>query len=68
MTVWNFPGKAAGPSSTSMSLLSVTMAELLWPRLRACASSWLSSFVGGEEAHGALGHNKELRPVKEKHR
>ena len=56
-TVCSFPCKAAGPSSTAMPLLSDTTGELLWPRVRAWASSWLSSFVGGEETHGALGHN-----------
>ena len=68
MTLWNFPGKAAGPSSTSMSLLSVTMAELLWPRLCACASSRLSSFVAAEETHTDLGPERELCPVRENHR
>jgi len=64
MTLWNFPGKAAGPSSTSMSLLSVTMAELLWPRLWACASSRLSSFVAAEDTHTDLGADRELRAVR----
>ena len=48
-TVWNFPWKAAGPSSTAISLLSDTTGELLWPRVRACASSGVSSFVEGED-------------------
>ena len=68
MTVCNLSCKSVGPSSTSMSLLSDTTGELLWPRVRACASSSVSSFVEGEDTHRDLGHNKELCPVKDKHR
>ena len=69
MMVWNFPRTAVGPSSTSMSLLSVTMTgELLWPRLRACASSRLSSSVAGEDARTDWGPERELCPGRENHR
>ena len=66
MMVWNLPRTAAGPSSTSMSLLSGMTGELLWPRLCACASSRLSSFVAAKEAD--LGPERELCPVRENHR
>ena len=64
MTLWNLPCTAAGPSSTSMSPLSGMMAELLWPRLCACASSKLSSFVAAEDTHTDLGADRELRAVR----
>ena len=67
MTVWNFPRAAAGPSSTSMSLLSVTAGELLWPPLCACASSTVSSLVAGEDTCTDLGPDGELRPGREDH-
>lgn len=68
MTVWNFPCKAAGPSPTSMYLLSATMGELIWACVRACASSSVSSFVEGEDTNRDLGRDKELCPVRENHR
>lgn len=67
MTVWNFPCKAAGPSPTSMYLLSATMGELIWACVRACASSSVSSFVEGEDTSSDLGRDKELCPVRENH-
>mgnify|MGYP003599141207 FL=1 len=67
MIVWNFPRAAAGPSSTSMSLLSVTAGELLWPPLCACASSRVSSLVAGEDTRTDLGPDGELRPGREDH-
>ena len=66
MIVWNFPRAAAGPSSTSMSLLSVTAGELLWPPLCACASSRVSSLVA-EDTCTDLGPDGELRPGREDH-
>ena len=68
MAVCNFSCKTVGFSCTSMSLLSDTTGVVLWPRVRACASSSVSSFVEGQDIHRDLGHSKELRPVKEKHR
>lgn len=65
MTVWNFPCKAAGPSPTSMYLLSATMGELIWACVRACASSSVSSLVEGEDTSSDLGRDKELCPGKE---
>ena len=65
LTGWHFPCKAAGPS---ISLLSDTTGELLWPRVCACASSSVSSFVEGEDTHRDLRRDKELCPVKENHR
>ena len=65
MTVWNFPCKAAGPSPTSMYLLSATMGELIWACVRACASSSVSSLVEGEDTSRDLGRDKELCPVRE---
>lgn len=62
MTVWNFPCKAAGPSPTSMYLLSAVMGELIWAWVRACASSSVSSFVDGEGTSKDLGRDKELCP------
>ena len=67
MTVWKFPRAAAGPSSTSMSLLSVTAGELLWPPLCACASSRVSSLVAGEDTCTDLGSDGEVRPRMEDH-
>ena len=67
MTVWNFPRAAAGPSSTCMSLLSVTAGELLWPPLCACASSRVSSLVAGEDTCTDLGSDGEVRPGMEDH-
>lgn len=66
MTVWNFPCKAAGPSPTSMYLLSAVMGELIWAWVRACASSSVSSFVDGEGTSKDLGRDKELCPVKKR--
>lgn len=57
LTGWHFPCKAAGPS---ISLLSDTTGELLWPRVCACASSSVSSFVEGEDTHRDLRRDKEL--------
>ena len=59
MIVWNLPHAAAGPSSTSMFLLSVTAAELLWPPLCACASSRVSSLVAGEDTRTDLGPDED---------
>lgn len=67
-TVWNFPCRTVGPSSTSISLLSDTTGALLWPRVCACASSRVSSFVEREDTHRDLGRDKELCPVRENHR
>ena len=67
MIVWNFPRAAAGPSSTSMSLLSVTAGELLWPPLCACASSTVSSLVAGEDTCTDSGPDGELHPGREDH-
>lgn len=68
MTVWNFPCRAAGPSPTSMYLLSATMGELIWACVRACASSSVSSFVEGEDTSRDLGRDKELCPERENQR
>lgn len=68
MTVWNFPCRAAGPSPTSMYLLSATIGELIWACVRACASSSVSSLVEGEDTSSDLGRDKELCPGREKHR
>lgn len=68
MTVWNFPCKAAGPSPTSMYLLSATMGELIWACVRAWASSSVSSLVEGEDTKRDLGRDKELCPARENHR
>lgn len=62
MTVWNFPCNAAGPSPTSIYLLSAVMGELIWACVRACASSSVSSFVDGEGTSKDLGRDKELCP------
>lgn len=62
MTVWNFPCRAAGPSPTSMYLLSATIGELIWACVRACASSSVSSLVEGEDTSSDLGRDKELCP------
>ena len=67
MTVWNFPRAAAGPSSTSMSWMCVSAAELLWPPLCACASSRVSSLVAGEDTRTDVGPDGELRPGREDH-
>ena len=67
LTGWNFPCKAAGPSSTSISLLSDTTGELLWPRVCACASSSVSSLVAGEDTRSDLGPDGELHPGREDH-
>ena len=67
MIVWKFPRAAAGPSSTSMSWMCVTVGELLWPPLCACASSTVSSLVAGEDTRTDSGPDGELRPGREDH-
>ena len=67
MIVWNLPHAAAGPSSTSMFLLSVTVEELLWPPLCACASSRVSSLVAGEDNRTDSGPDEELHPGNKHH-
>lgn len=67
MIVWNFPRAAVGPSSTSMSWMCVTVGELLWPPLCACASSRVSSLVAGEDTCSDVGPDGELRPGREDH-
>lgn len=65
MMVWNFPCKAAGPSPTSMYLLSVRAGEFIWAWVLAWASSKVSSFVEGEDTSKDLGRDKELWPATE---
>ena len=50
-----------------MSLLCVSVGELLWPRLCACASSTVSSLVAGEDTSTDLGPDGELCPGREDH-
>ena len=63
MTVWNLPSTAAGPSFTCILLLRVTVGELLWPLLSACASCSVSSFVDRGDTHTDLGLDRELCPT-----
>lgn len=63
MTVWNLPCKAAGPSPTSIYLLSAVTGELIWACVRAWASSNVSSLVEGEGTSSDLGRDKELWPA-----
>lgn len=67
MTVWNFPCKAAGPSPTSMYLLSSVTGEFIWAWVLAWASSRLRSLVEGDEISRDLGRDKELWPENGKH-
>lgn len=60
MTVWNFPCRAAGPSPTSMYLLSSVTGELICAWVLAWASSRLRSLVEGDEMSRDLGRDKEL--------
>jgi len=63
MTVWNLPCRAAGPSPTSMYLLSSVTGELIWACVRAWASSRLSSLVDGDDTIRDLGRDSELWPA-----
>ena len=67
MIVWNFPCTVAGPSSTSMSWMCVSVGELLWPPLCACASSRVSSLVTGEDTRTDSGPDEELHPGNKHH-
>ena len=62
MTVWNFPCSAAGPSPTSMYLLSSVTGELIWAWVLAWASSRVNSFVEGDETSRDFGRDNELWP------
>ena len=68
ITVWKFPCTTAGASSSSISLLCVTVGELLWPFLSACASCTVSSFVAGGDTHTDFSPARELCPARENHR
>lgn len=68
MTVWKRPCSAAGPSPTSMYLLSAVSGELIWSCVRAWASSRVSSLVEGDETSKDLGRDKEVCPAGETRR
>lgn len=63
MMVWNFPCRAAGPSPTSMYLLSGETGEASWAWVRACASSRDSNLVDGEHTSRDLGRDKVAWPT-----